>query len=100
MPIRRRCFWPRPPGIAMTAPGCAIYWQRQANLALKTLRGHSGWIDSVAFSPDGQRVATAAGDNSAAIWETATGRLLLRVRGHSSWVKSVAFSPDGKQIIT
>jgi len=30
------------------------YWQRQAHWELKTLRGHSGGIIKVAFSPDGQ----------------------------------------------
>src|SRR3989442_3410037 len=34
------------------------YWQGQSHLALKTLRGHVGWVNSVALSPDGQRIVT------------------------------------------
>jgi WD domain, G-beta repeat len=75
------------------------YWQRQLHLELKTLYGHSASVCSVAFSPDGQRIATGAG-NTCRVWDAATGQRRLELKGHSSTVVSVAFSPDGKRILT
>ncbi len=74
------------------------YWQRQAHLELRTLRGHLGGVSAVAFSPDGQRIVTGSEDTTAKVWEATTGQELLTLKGHS--VTSVAFSPDGQRIVT
>jgi len=65
-----------------------------------TLRGHSGSVDGVAFSPDGKRLATASGDETAKVWDAQRGKQLLTLRGHSGFVSGVAFSPDGKRLAT
>ncbi len=54
---------------------------------------------AVAFSPDGQRVATASEDNTARVWEAATGREVARM-AHDDIVTAVAFSPDGQRLAT
>ncbi len=56
-------------------------------------------VGSVAFSPDGQWVATGSRDSTARVFDAATGRELARLE-HRSWVGSVAFSPDGKWVAT
>jgi len=67
---------------------------------LKTvLKGHTGWVLSVAFSPDGKRIVTGNTDNTARIWDAESGRP-LRTLEHTKLVRSVAFSPDGKNILT
>src|SRR5205823_6371788 len=76
------------------------FWQRQTHQELKTLRGHSGRVYAVAFSPDGQRIVTGSGDQTAKAWEAGSGKELITLKGHSYAISSVAFSPDGRRIVT
>jgi WD40 repeat protein len=62
--------------------------------------GHRSWIASVAFSPDGKRIASGSRDNTIRIWNVNTGREERSLSGHTSGVLAVAFSTDGKQIIS
>jgi tetratricopeptide (TPR) repeat protein len=59
---------------------------------------HAGWVTSVAFSPDGQRLASASSDKTAKIWDSATGKELFAVKSHAGTVFAVAFSPDGQRL--
>src|SRR6266700_5436837 len=60
-----------------------------------TYLSHAARVFAVAWSPDGQHIASAGEDQSVQIWEGTTGRTLLTYRGHSDIVTTVAWSPDG-----
>ncbi|MBN3909245.1 MAG: NACHT domain-containing protein [Nostoc sp. NMS1] len=60
----------------------------------RVLHGHSNRIFSVAFSPNGQFLASASADRTIKLWSPHTGQCLKTLHGHGSWVWAVAFSPD------
>ncbi len=61
--------------------------------------GHTSAVYSVAFSPEGQRLATGSADGTARIWDV-HGEVRPLVLKHSAAVNSVAFSPDGRTVAT
>jgi WD40 repeat protein len=62
---------------------------------LRTLEGHTGFVESIAFSPDGRYALSGSQDQTVRLWEVATGQQLAVFTGHTGWVYEVAFSPDG-----
>jgi WD40 repeat protein len=63
-------------------------------------RGHQGYVQSVAFSPNAQHIAACSYiRGTVQVWDITTGtRQHCRTDEGKSWVKSVAFSPDGQRI--
>ena len=58
------------------------------------------WVQSAAFSPDGNTLLTGGNDGMARLWSVADGSLIRSYPGHSDGLWSVAFSPDGSRILT
>jgi WD40 repeat protein len=71
-------------------------WDVATGREVRTLTGHTDWVNSVAFSPDGRLLASGSGDETIKLWDVATGREVRTLTGHTDYVKSVAFSPNGK----
>jgi WD40 repeat protein len=77
-------------------------WDARTGQLLATLRGHDGMVHAVAFSPDGQSLASCSGYSNnedspgeVRLWHARTGQHKTTLRGHATEVRSVAFSPDG-----
>jgi WD40 repeat protein len=65
-----------------------------------TLRGHTHFVFSGAFTRDGSRLVTASSDMTMRIWNTAPPARGIVLAGHTSPVRQALFTPDGKRVIT
>jgi WD40 repeat protein len=71
-----------------------------ASRVRRLLRGHNDEVTGVAWSPDGQHLASASRDRTARIWDTASGTEVAVLHGHEDEVTGVAWSPDGQHLAT
>lgn len=62
---------------------------------VRTLRGHTGIIGDIAWSPDGRMLATPSSDKTIRLWDAETGKCLFTLEGHIGEVNCVAFDPKG-----
>jgi eukaryotic-like serine/threonine-protein kinase len=73
-------------------------WDALSGERSYTYREHFFYVQAIAWSPDGTKIASASADTRVQVWDVASGHTLLTFRGHSARVNAVCWSPDGQVI--
>ncbi|KAH9229471.1 hypothetical protein K456DRAFT_1752845 [Colletotrichum gloeosporioides 23] len=90
----RRKFWDQRVRFLKDSRGIS-----EKDSLLQALKGQSGTVTAMTFSPDGKVLASCSSyANVIMLWHTATGELWRALEGHSSPVRTAVFSPDGELI--
>lgn len=101
--VRCVSFAPDGKTIATAEPagqGAALVREIATGKVIHTLVGHKGSIDTLAYSADGNWLATASLDKTVIIWDAKTGQELKTLKGHKGPIYPVAFSPLGQRVLS
>jgi WD40 repeat protein len=99
--VRSAEYFASHPGVDWTATdleAVVVLSDVASGTKLKTLRGHTGVVRSLAFSPDGSKLVTASYDNTAKIWDVATGLEIRSLNEHASSVNAASFAANGNVV--
>lgn len=77
--------------------GMADIWDAQTGDKIITLAAPS-LVSAIAFSPNGESIATGHDDGTIRLWDTQTGAQQLVLHGHGGAVVYVVFTPDGSRL--
>jgi len=92
--------------------GVVHIWDVETMTLIDSLRGHVGWVNSVAFTPDGKGLVSCSDDKTLKYWEFGTAlsdthetgrqfsKCIQDFTGHGDEVNSVAISHDGQWIVS
>ena len=80
--------------------GTIRIWDPNERTELGRLEGHTDWVRSVGWSPDGTRLVSGSNDGTIRVWDPDERTELGRLEGHTDWVRSVGWSPDGTRLVS
>ncbi|MBD2112140.1 MULTISPECIES: HNH endonuclease [Cyanophyceae] len=75
-------------------------WSIDNRELIRTFVGHDLRVNTLAFSPDGQILASGSNDRTVRLWNVKSGKQLHVLEGHSSNVGTVAFTPTGDSLVS
>src|SRR5262249_47299678 len=75
-------------------------WNLDRRERINALVGHADQVAGLAFSLDGQRLASASHDQTVRVWDFRAGTELNNLRGHTDFVEMVFFSNSGESLVS
>lgn len=80
--------------------GQLLVWEWQSESYILKQQGHLDSINSIVYSPDGQRVITAADDGKVKVWDVNSGFCIVTFTEHTSGVTACEFAKRGNVLFT
>jgi WD40 repeat protein len=79
-------------------PSPVIFWDATTHKVWRKISTFKGRVKTLAFTPDGQILATGGDEAAVILWHVPTGKQLALLQGHKPPVYALAFSPDGTKL--
>jgi WD40 repeat protein/mono/diheme cytochrome c family protein len=102
--IHSLAYEPKSRLIAVALPGEVELRSADSRTVVRTLKGHRGHVNALAFSKDGKHLFAAAGEpglfGEVRQWSVNDGKLVRTFEGHADALYAVAISPDGETLAT
>ena len=76
----------------------AVFKVQAVTRCTSSIPGHAEAVISIAFSPDGQRLASGSGDTTVRFWDVNLESPQYTCNGHKNWVLCIAWAPNGKYL--
>ena len=80
--------------------GQLLVWEWQSESYILKQQGHFDAMNALVYTPDGQRVVTAADDGKIKVWDTESGFCVVTFTEHSSGVTACEFTKKGNVLFT
>ena len=80
--------------------GQLLVWEWQSESYILKQQGHFDSMNSLVYSPDGQKIITTADDGKIKVWDVNTGFCIVTFTEHTSGVTACEFSKRGNVLFT
>ena len=101
-PVNALCWGPNGEqlvsGAADGEKGVLYLWDVQQGALVRTLKGNTGFIVGVDWSPEHNLLVSAGSHGTVRWWSQEQGVNLATVQAHDAWARAVRVSPDGKTV--
>jgi WD40 repeat protein len=96
------------PNGKILATGSGVYiddndtrlWDVKTRKVVAKWKGHTGVVEALCWSADGERVASGSWDGTARVWDVKRGKNILKIKTGHDWVNAVTYSPDSSKFAT